>query len=477
MIKAKNNFMYKQLADEIESKIHKGIYQPGEKLPSIRQFHRKFHLSISTIHQAYMELETTGLIEARPKSGYYVRPVLLNSFQVPVFNKKTSSPKKVELASMVNSVLEAINNPRMLPLGSSTTSSELLPLKNFSRILKGLSLKDMKYVTSYSITEGNPELRRQLALMTIGVLKDITPDDIVITSGCMEAVSLCLQTVLKPGDTLAIEAPTHFGFLQFFKEMGILVSEIPTHPSLGVDIEEFEKTLKKNPVKACLFMPNFQNPLGSLMPEDNKKRLVKLLNKYDIPLIEDDICGEMYYEGSQRPSLLKAYDKKGLVMTCSSFSKTLAPGLRIGWIITGKVFREKILRLKAGNTVCTSSLDQHIIAQFLKQGACERHFRSLRNALKKQTMKTALAIRKHFPEKTCLAVPKGGALLWVQLPEGIDGLKLYKQALKNEISILPGIVCSVSGQFVNYIRIGCGHPFTQATEEGIKKLGELVEEN
>ncbi|MDM8539163.1 PLP-dependent aminotransferase family protein, partial [Desulfobacterales bacterium HSG17] len=476
MIKAKHAFMYKQLADEIELKIHKGIYQPGEKLPSIRQFHRKFHLSISTVYQAYMELETTGLIEARPKSGYYVRPVILNTLKQPVFNKKVSGPQKVELTSMVNSVLAAINNPRMLPLGSSTTSAELLPLKYFSRILKSLSIKQMKSVSSYSITEGNPELRRQLALMTTGVLKDITPDDIVVTSGCMEAVSLCLQAVLKPGDTLAIEAPTHFGFLQFFKEMGILVAEIPTHPSLGVDIDELEKTIKSNAVKACLFMPNFQNPLGSLMPDDSKKRLVRMLNNYEIPVIEDDICGEMYYEGNQRPSLLKAYDKKNLVMTCSSFSKTLAPGFRIGWVVAGKRFREKILRLKAGNTVCTSSLDQFVIKEFLKQGACERYFRSLRNALKKQTIKTALAIQKYFPDKTRLAVPEGGALLWVQLPAGTDSLNLYKKALKHEISILPGIVCSVSDQFGNYIRIGCGHPFSEKTEKGIQKLGELTNE-
>jgi DNA-binding transcriptional MocR family regulator len=339
-------------------------------------------------------------------------------------------------------------------------------------IVKGISAKEMKELIHYPLTEGNPELRRQIALKTFGI--PLSAEDIVITNGCMEAVTLTIQAIVKPGETVAIETPTHFGLLQYLKEMGILVAEIPTDPCCGLDVDELEKVLRRIPIKACLFMPCFQNPLGSLMPEDRKQKLAQLAEQYQVPVIEDDIYGEIFYDGNHRPSLLKSFDQNEWVITCSSFSKTLAAGFRIGWVIPGKRFKEKILRLKASTTVATSSLDQHVITRFLSEGAYERHLRSLRQVIKNQVFRTAMAIQKYFPKDTRLAVPKGGSLLWVQLPAGADGLEIYRKALDRHISILPGAVCSVSGQFGNYIRIGCGHPFTEALEKGIETLGRLV---
>jgi len=468
------SFLYKQLAGEIEAKIRSGAFQPGEKLPSIRMLHRQLNVSITTAHQAYLELETTGLIEARPKSGFYVSPVSLKQLRAPVHDRVSSGPRRVELGSMVNAILKAITDPEMLPLGSSAISTELMPARHFARTMKDMSIREVQARIGYSLTEGSPELRRQLAVRTLGLLNGIDPEDIVVTNGCTEAVTLCLQAILKPGDVLAVEAPTHFGFLQLFKSLSIMVAEVPTHPEYGVEIDALEELLSRTPVKACLFMPNFHNPLGSLMPDENKARLVELLNRREIPVIEDDICGELFFEGNKRPSLLKQFDRKALVLTCSSFSKTVAPGLRVGWTIPGKRFKEKVLRLKAASTVCTSTLDQHLIARFLDSGACERHMRKIRRAVKGQLLKTVVAIGKHFPEDTRLAVPSGGSLLWVGLHPSVDGLGIYRQALEEKISILPGSACSLSGGFRNYIRIGCGHPFTEATEQGIQKLGRII---
>ncbi|HAO20895.1 MAG TPA: hypothetical protein DCQ37_10790 [Desulfobacteraceae bacterium] len=180
--------------------------------------------------------------------------------------------------------------------------------------------------------------------------------------------------------------------------------------------------------------------------------------------------------GKNRDETRCKTDRKDLVMTCSSFSKTLAAGFRIGWVIPGKRFKEKILRLKAATTVATASSDQYIIAHFLSEGAYERHLRKLRTAVKNQLIRTALAVQKYFPEDTRLSIPKGGALLWIQLPSGADGLNLYQKALEHKISILPGMVCSADGQFTRYIRIGCGHPFTETIEKGIQTLGKLAGE-
>ncbi|MCU0592708.1 MAG: PLP-dependent aminotransferase family protein, partial [Desulfobacterales bacterium] len=326
---------------------------------------------------------------------------------------------------------------------------------------------------TYSPSEGFPELRRQIALRTVGVIADIAPDDVIVTNGCMEAVALALLAVTRPGDTVAIEAPTNFSFLQLLKELGLMVVEIAADPQEGVDLDEFEMSLERNSVKACLFMPNFQNPLGALMPEANKQRLVELLGARGVPVIEDDISSLLYF-GDQHPRPLKAYDRDGQVLTCSSFSKTLAPGLRLGWIIPGRRFNDRIRRLKAGTTISTSTLDQSVVSRFLSGGGYERHLRSLRSALQKQIYRTAIAIQRHFPDQTRLALPRGGSLLWIQLPPGVDGLDVYQQAFDRGIAIIPGAVCSNSNRFRGYIQISCAAPFSSKVKAAIETLGRIV---
>ncbi|MFO7965344.1 MAG: PLP-dependent aminotransferase family protein [Desulfobacterales bacterium] len=328
--------------------------------------------------------------------------------------------------------------------------------------------------TGYLLAEGHPDLRRQLVLNTVGRIKNISVDDVIITNGCMEAITVALLAVTRPGETVAIETPTNFSYLQLLKELGLMVAEIPSSPQFGIDIDELENALEINDIKACLLMPNFHNPLGAIIPEGKKKKLVRLTNRRGIPVIEDDVSSELYF-GEQRPVPLKTFDGDELVITCSSFSKTLAPGLRIGWIMPGDRFREKIQNLKGGMNVSTSTLDQSIIARFLKSGAYERHLRTLRVRLKKQMIQTALAIQKHFPPQTRLAMPEGGSLLWVQLPDGVDGLTVFQEALNRNIALIPGIVCSNSRQFENYIQISCGSPFTPEIENGIKVLGQVIE--
>jgi DNA-binding transcriptional MocR family regulator len=469
----RHGFRYRQLAAEIEKRIFEGAYQPGEKLPSLRRLHRQSNLSISTVYQAYQELESSGFVESRPKSGYFVLPVSLKKLEAPVVRKKASIPQQIYLAPVVNSVVAAISNPRFVPFGNTGMDSALLPVKPLARMLKSLSHADLRALLSYSPSEGYPGLRRQIALQTLGVLESIEPEDIVITNGCTEAVALSLLAVTRPGDTVAIEAPTNLTFLQLLKELGLLVAEVATDPKEGVDLDELERCIRGNKIGACLFMPNFQNPIGALMPDWKKKALVDLLSRHEIPVIEDDISSQLYF-GDHRPVPLKAYDREGLVLTCSSFSKTLAPGLRLGYVIPGARFSQKIQRLKAGITICTSTLDQHLVSGFLAGGAYERHLRVLRGVLKKQTFRTALAIQNYFPDQTRLAVPQGGSLLWVQLPAAVDGLDVYQQAFDQNIAIIPGAVCSNSKHFSNYIQISCAVPFSKKIQAALKALGAIV---
>lgn len=468
----KQLFRYESLASELETKIKNGTYRAGEKLPSIREFHHHLSLSISTVYKAYIELEAMGLIEARPKSGYYVSPPQ-TILRKPAFIKRSSMPKKVDLSSVAQSIHNAISNPDILPLGGSVISPELFPHKHFSRIIKGITTNEMKTLMGYAPTGGTYQLRRQIAMRTVGIFGEIDADDVVITNGCMEALTLSLQAVVKSGDTIAIETPTFFTILRLLEELGVYVVEVPTDPRYGVDPEELEKVIAKNEIKACLFMPNFQNPLGALMPDSSKKRIVEMLNQKDIPIIEDDIYAELYF-GKKRPSTFKKYDAKGLVLSCSSFSKTLAPGLRIGWILADERFRQRVQKLKSVVSISTSNLDQFVLARFLESGGYDRHLRSLRKALHHQVSSMACSIQKHFPHNTRLAIPEGGTFLWVGLPGGIDGLSVFEKAMENNIAVLPGVACSASEHYKSYLRINCGYPFLERMEEGIATLGRII---
>lgn len=475
MRRIRGEFHYRHLAREIEGKILSGEYQSGDRLPSIRKLHRRTHLSISTIFKSFVELEALGLIEARPRSGYFVSPVRLRQLKTPVHRKRGVPPREIRLSAVINSVVTAVNDPTLLPLGMTVIDPELLPFKAFSRILKATPQSQFKSLLSYALSEGHPELKRHLALHYTGIVEGVSAEDIIVTNGCMEAVALCLLALVSPGDTVAVESPTNYNFLQLLKELGLLVAEVPTDPRTGLDIRFLGHLLRQNRIGACLFMPNFHNPLGALMPEDQKEALVRLTNRRGVPVIEDDISAELFF-GDQRPKPLKAFDREGLVLTCSSFSKTLAPGLRIGWVIPGRRFKEKIQNLKAGTTVSTSALDQHLVAGFMGTGSYERHLRRLRNTLRRQMVQTALTIQKHFPVETRLTVPEGGSLLWVQLPPTIDALRVHQQALRQNIAVIPGGVCSNSQLFRHHIQISFGMPFTPAVEQGIATLGKILTE-
>jgi DNA-binding transcriptional MocR family regulator len=294
----------------------------------------------------------------------------------------------------------------------------------------------------------------------------------IITNGCIEAVSLCLQAVATPGDTIVVESPTYPWFLQIIEDLSMLALEIPTDPQTGIDIDSLARALETNPVKACLMIPNFHNPLGCVMPEANKQALVDLLNQKGIALIEDDIHGELFHS-QQRPSALKNYGREGLVLYCSTFSKTLAPGLRIGWTLPGR-FKRWVQKLKLNLSIASSALNQHILATYLRDGAYDRHLRHLRTALKKQTDYMTKAIARYFPPGTRLTAPEGGPVLWVKLAEHIDGLNIFNEAQQQKIAIMPGCMCSTTGNYNNFIRLSCGWPWSQAIEKGMQILGAII---
>lgn len=472
-VKKAPDFHYVRLADDLENRIMGGEFKAGEKLPSIRKLHHQAGLSISTVYQAFVELEKRGAVEARQKSGFYVKPVLHYSLPSPKLKLHRSVPKRVTISGLAGSILEAMSDPGILNLGGAVPDPELLPVKQLARLLKSIPAADLgPYFLNYDCPAGALELREEISKRSFALFRGIDPEKIITTNGCMEAVNLCLRAVGKPGDTILVESPTFHGFLQMIEDLNMYALEVPTDPEKGMDMKAFMRSVEENPVKACLMNPTFQNPLGSLMPRKNRKALVEYLNGKEIPLIEDDVYGDLYF-GKTRPSPLKAFDRQGLVLYCSSFSKSLAPGMRVGWTIPGR-FLEEVKRIKLNTTLATSRLNQIVIAQFLRSGAYDRHLRRLRNTLKNQVSNMRLAIAGSFPKGTKITSPNGGIVLWVQLDETVDSLALYQEAVKKNISILPGVVCSATKKYNNCIRISCGHPWDSRVEEGVRALGGLL---
>lgn len=466
------NYRYIRLADQFEKKIMAGDFTAGEKLPSIRALHRHAGLSITTVYQALIELEKRNLVETRPKSGFYVKPLVQNVLGQPELKKHRLQPHKISVNELASAIHQAMGDETIVQLGGAAPSPDLLPVKTITRAARSAINTDMTGTLSYGHPEGIYDLRRQIAKKMIGVTGNITADQIIVTNGCTDAVTLCLRAITDPGDTVALESPTFFGFLQLLEDLKLKALELPTHPAEGIDLKSLESVLETHSIKALLIIPNISNPLGYVMPEQKKRRLVKLLQRHNVPIVEDGIYSDLCFEDETLPSL-KSYDRKDMVLYCSSFSKTLAPGLRMGWTVPGR-FARRVRRLKMNSSIISPALNQQIAAACLKTGFYDRHVRKMKNTLKIQISNMAAAIAKYFPDGTKITQPAGGLLLWVQLHPSIDSFEIYQEALEKQISILPGFLCSSAGRHRNCIRLNCGFPWSKRLEESVKTLGDLI---
>jgi len=464
--------LYQDFAEQTEKLIIDGILRVGDRLPSVRKACRTQGISPITVTQAYYLLESRGLIEARPKSGYFVRARLGHHLSEPEISQPVGGSTGLAVSDFIFQILDSVRDPSVVPLGSSFPSPYLFPLEKLGRFLGNAARKLDPIATVTDLTPGNEELRRQLALRYLARGASVSPQEIVITSGAMEGLNLCLQAVTQPGDLIAIESPTFYAGLQASERLGLNVIEIPSHPREGISLTALEDALRHHPIKACLFMLNFANPTGSLVADERKKALVNLLSRYEVPLIEDDVYAELYF-GQVAPLCSKAEDTDGLVMHVSSFSKCLAPGYRLGWVAAGR-YAKKIERIKLSTSLATTIPVQIALAEYLKHGAYEHHLRQLRRRLAEQEAALVASIERYFPAGTRLARPMGGYFLWLELPRQIDTLALHQEALARGISIAPGPIFSAKREFLHYLRLNFGHPDSARQQEAMAILGQLI---
>lgn len=462
--------LYLKIARVVEEQIVSGTLKLGDKLPSIRSIQKLYNVGINTAKQAFLELESRSLIESRPKSGYYVSKISQRRFLLPSVSKLKYSPGEKQPEDLISKVFNTLSDVDITQFSLGVPDKNMLPIAKLNKGIINMVRQLDNGGTSYEPVQGSVNLRRTIAKWSLVLEGKLTEDDFITTSGTMNAIFNCLMAVTKPGDTVAVESPIYFGILQIVKSLGLKVLEIPTHPITGVDLEVVKKVLPQ--LNACCFVCNFSNPLGSLMPEEHKKELVKMLTAHNIPLIEDDLYGNLYF-GTARPKPCKAFDEAGIVMWCGSVSKTLAPGYRVGWVAPGK-YKEQILRQKLLQTISTPTLYQEVIADFMEHGRYDHHLRNFRNKLYANCLQFQRAIEDYFPHNTQISQPQGGFMLWVELDKRIDTAELYDVALRQKISFAPGRMFTQYNQYNNCMRLNFALEWNDKLDLDLKRLGRIV---
>lgn len=468
------SYLYESLADNLRGLIEDGTFACGHRLPSVRRLARQEGLSIATVLKAYEVLEGAGLIEARPQSGYYVRRRAQDLPAPPVRTRPPRTATTVDVGALAAELVETASRPDLTPFGGALPGPELLPLARLKRITAGVLRRPEAYSDLEIPPQGTAPLRTAVARRMLQAGCRVAPDDVLITGGCLEAVNLALRAVAQPGDVIGVESPTYFGALQAIENLDMRALELSTDPEHGICPDELCAAAREGRIRAALLMPNVHNPLGGIMPDTNKRRITATLGELGVPVIEDDTYGESHFGADARPRALKAFDGYDNVIYCSSFSKQISPAQRIGWMLPGR-WLSRVRVLKASSTVAANGLAQATVAAFLAQGGFDRHLRRQRRAFAANIDRVLDGISRHFPAGTRVTRPRGGYLLWVQVP-GIDARELYRRALDAGISIAPGRLFSARDAFSDFFRLNCGHSWSPRLEAGLVCLGALAHE-
>jgi DNA-binding transcriptional MocR family regulator len=469
--------LYARIARHYRGAIRSGALAPGDAMPSVRALTRLHRVSLSTALQACRSLEAEGLLEARPRSGYFVlrrRRAAILPLDEPDLRHAPDAAQYVGIHDRVSRyVAMSERHPVRVDFAATYASPEAYPGADLQRAAMRALRRDPGLLVRPIAPNGEAGLRAALARRALDAGMQLAPEQIVVTHGCIEALNVALRAVAQPGDTVAVESPTYYGLLQVLESLGLRALEIPTSPSTGISVDALERALREPAgIKAVVVVPNLQNPLSCTMPDAAKERLVALCEQHALPLIEDDTYSAFHADDVPLRAL-KSFDRSGHVIHCASLRKTIAPGMRLGWM-TGGRWQARIEMLKYAQSRANEALSQIAMAEFIASSAHDRHLTRLRRALQHQREQMADAIAAHFPAGTRLSVPAGSMLLWVELPGQRSADAVFETALAQGIRIAPGTLFSNSRRFDHFIRISCGTPFTRETDAGLRQLAAIV---
>lgn len=463
--------LYLQIAEQLAQLIRNGTLARGEKLPSVRELARQHAVAQTTVVQAYHWLEDARLVTARPRSGFFVaaRPVSLPEPSTP---RALRRPREVSVDWLGQRVLGRAQPQDMVSFSSGTPGPELFNPDRVRRAVVRAAQRHRHLLCTYPTTTGHEDARRALARYAVGLGCSLNPENIVITGGCMDSIALCLRAATQPGDVVALESPTHFSFLEVLQGLHLKALEIPTHPRNGLSLDALQLALDTQPVKAVMVVPTLSNPLGSCMPQAERKRLAQMASRRGLAVIEDAIYNDLA-EGDDMRRTVKSYDTTGHVMLCDSFSKTLAPGLRLGWLEAGR-WTEALRGIKELQEGGQSAVLELALADLITQAGHAAAMRQLRAAVAARVDEARRVIAAHFPPGTRVSDPPGGLLMWLELPRPLDAVQLHQACLEQKILIAPGTVFSTSGRFRNCLRMGVGGDWSPAHLQALRTVGEMA---
>lgn len=463
--------LYLQIAQQLTELIRNGTLARGEKLPSVRELARQHAVAQTTVVQAYHWLEDARLIVARPRSGFFVaaRPVQLPEPSTP---RPLRRPREVSVDWLGQRILGRQQPEGMVSFSSGTPGPDLFDVDRVRRAVTRSVQRHRHLLCNYPSSAGHEDARRALARYAVGLGCSLDPQNIMITGGCMDSIALCLRAVTQPGDVVALESPTHFSFLEVLQGLHLRALEIPAHPRHGLSLDALQLALDTQPVKAVMLVPTLSNPLGSCMPLSERKRLAQMATRHDIAVIEDAIYNDLVEVPEMRRAV-KSYDTSGHVMLCDSFSKTLAPGLRLGWVEAGR-WSDKLRGIKDLQAGGQSAVLELALADLITQAGHAASMRQLRAAVAARMEAVRSTIATHFPQGTRVSDPPGGLLLWVELPRGMDAAALHDLCLPERILVAPGTLFSASGRFRNCLRIGMGGDWTPRHLQALARVGQLA---
>lgn len=462
---------YRRIAESLRLTLSSGALRAGDRMISARKLAEREHVSLPTALEALRCLEAEGLIVARPRSGYYIRQISQPQRTEPA--RTPAGPVPVTLSAVARSLFSSAE-ARLVPLGAALPDPAWLPGEALQRALHSAGRRLDAHGQSYSLPPGRADLRSKIAARAAQWGARFGADDLIITAGATQALRLALRAVCQPGDVVAIEQPAYFGTLLLLEDLGLKALEIPTDPAEGLLLEPLADAIRCHRPAAVLASPTVQNPLGASMPVARKQELVALLEEAGIPLIEDDVYGDLVGDG-QRPPACKAFDQNGNVIYCSSLSKTLAPGWRIGWIAAGRYYTQ-VLQARMAGEWAGAPLLEAATSEMLASGDYDRHLRRLKRRIAEGIAAVVAQVGASFPPGTRVNVPAAGFLLWVELPPQVNALEVHRRALARGIGVSPGPLFSPGAELSHFLRLNCANEPTPRLLNAVEQIGALCHE-
>ena len=470
--------LYQQIKNHLSQGILSGSLAPDTRLPASRQLARDLGVNRITVETAYSELEADGLVFSKVGSGTYVLPPQT----LPPHPKETSASvwplwqRDVQTGSSVSRSMEMPNadwHPNPISFSGGASAPHMFPTDDFRRVLQTVMRRDGTDALDYGESSGYAPLRSTIAHVLASQGLQALPENILITAGSQQALSLVSQLLLKPGDTVLVESPTYSGALELFHALNLSVVGIPVDKQ-GMQVHSLETLLQQHHPKMIYTIPTFHNPTGTCLSSSRRRELLVLADRYNIPILEDDFVGDLRYDGRTQPSL-KALDPGGRVIYISTFSKMLMPGLRVGFLFVEGPIYEFLVNFKRINDLATSTLIQRALEAYVTVGRYQAHLRRSCQVFRKRRDAMILAINRYLPADVQFDVPQGGLFIWVRLPENISSDDLLPIALKAGVDFVPGSkFFPNSKQGEAWIRLNFVVQPPEKIEEGIKRLDQAI---